>query len=270
MMRTIVHISDLHFGAIDERLVEALAHAIAEIGPQLTAVSGDLTQRARRPQFRAARAFLERLPGPRIVVPGNHDVPLYNLLARFGNPLGGYRRFISAERYPIFTDAEILVAGADTTRAFTIAEGGLHARDVEHLAAVLRSAPDTSVRIVVCHHPFDPLTSGRARLTTPRPAADAVARLVAAGADVFLTGHLHLHYAGHTAVRYNVAGRSALVVEAGTATSIRGRGEPNSFNVLHVQRDAVTVERMDWDEAAARFRAARSESFTRSENGWFV
>jgi len=266
--RTVVHISDLHFGAADRRLVDSLLQAIAGIAPHVVAISGDLTQRARPSQFAEARAFLLRLPAPHVVVPGNHDVPLYNVLARLVNPLGGYRHYISRERFPVFADDAIVVAGADTTRSLTIQDGGLRARDVRHLVRVLASAPRGAARIIVCHHPFDPLTSRRARLTLPRPASDAVGLLVTAGADVFLTGHLHVGYVGHTAVRYGVSGRSAIVVEAGTATSVRIRGEVNSFNVLRIDSDTVTIERQTWSAAAGRFVHDHDERFTRTPGGW--
>ena len=266
-MRRIAHLSDLHFGAAIPEIVEALIAAIARLQPHVVAVSGDLTQRARRAQFRDARAFLDALPAPQVIVPGNHDVPLYNVLARFGDPLGGFRRHITDDAYPSFRDSEIAVIGANTTRSFTIKDGGLRPADVRQLSNVLDEVGPNAVRIVVCHHPFDP-PANRGRWTAPAPDAEAVNTLVARGADIFLTGHLHLTYIGHTATRYQVSGRSAIVVEAGTATSFRGRGEANSFNLLWVDGDRVTVERHDWDAQAARFTAAAADEFVRSETGW--
>jgi 3',5'-cyclic AMP phosphodiesterase CpdA len=202
------------------------------------------------------------------VVPGNHDVPLYNLLARFGNPLGAFRRHIPTDPYPHFRDSEIAVVGANTTRSFTIKDGGLRAEDVRHLSGLLDDVPTDAVRIVVCHHPFDPPAGRGGRWTAPAPDADAVNTLVARGADIFLTGHLHLTYVGHTATRYQVRGRSAIVVEAGTATSHRGRGEANSFNLLRIDGDSVSVERRDWDPATSQFETASAERFLRSDTGW--
>lgn len=267
-MRTIAHLSDLHFGAEIPEIVAALTECIVQIGPDVIAISGDLTQRARRSQFRRARRFLDALPGPQVVVPGNHDVPLYNVLARFGDPLRGFRRHITTVRYPHFGDAEIAVVGADTTRSFTIKDGGLRPRDVRHLSGVLDDAPPDAVRVVVCHHPFDPPAGRRGRWTAPAPDAAAVHTLMARGADVFLTGHLHLTYVGHTATRYRIEGRSAIVVEAGTATSVRGRGEVNSFNVLRIDRGHVRVERLNWNAAVGRFAVAATEEFVRSDSGW--
>ena len=267
-MRTIAHLSDLHFGAAVPHIVDALIDTVRRLQPDVVAVSGDLTQRARRSQFLQARAFLDALPGARIVVPGNHDVPLYNVLTRFGGPLRRFRHHIERDHYPHIQDDEVVVVGANTTRSFTIKDGGLRPRDVRHLSAVLDTVPSDAVRIVVVHHPFDTPAGKAGRWTMPRPDAEAVNTLVARGADVFLTGHLHLTYVGHTATRYQVAGRAAIVVEAGTATSHRGRGEVNSFNVLRTERDRISVERWDWSEAAAAFAVAAVENFVRSDAGW--
>src|SRR6185295_4473790 len=103
-MRTIVHLSDIHFGRVDARLLAPLVRLVREIAPDLVAVSGDLTQRARRRQFQQARAFLDQLPAPQLVVPGNHDVPLFNVAARFADPYGGYRRYISQDLEPVYEE----------------------------------------------------------------------------------------------------------------------------------------------------------------------
>lgn len=268
-MRTIVHLSDLHFGAADPEVVAALVDCVGRLEPHVVAVSGDLTQRARRAQFRSARAFLDALPYPQVVVPGNHDVPLFNLLARLGDPLRGYHRHITPHRYPTFIDDEIAVVGADTTRSWTIQDGGLRPADVRHLSGVLEQVSSDAIRIVVCHHPFDPLIGARARLTTPVPDAAAVHTLVARGVDIFLTGHRHLSYVGHTAARYQIQGRAAIVVEAGTATSIRERGEANAFNVLRLDRRHVSVERVEWNPVTRGFAAAAtSDHFGLGDAGW--
>src|SRR5947209_3581481 len=118
-MRKIVHLSDLHFGRIDERVVGPLAEVVRELRPSLVVVSGDLTQRARSSEFREARAFLDSLPRPQVVVPGNHDVPLWDVLARFSRPLEKFRRYISDDTEPLYEDEEMAVAGVNTPRACT-------------------------------------------------------------------------------------------------------------------------------------------------------
>lgn len=267
-MRTVVHLSDLHFGADDPRAADALLAAVERIRPDVVAVSGDLTQRARPLQFRRARAFLDALSFPRIVVPGNHDVPLFNIVLRFTAPLRRFRRAIERERHPMLVDAEVALIGADTTRSFTIKDGGLTAADVRRIAAALERLPAGVLKIVVCHHPFDTPATGAARLTAPPADRQALNTLVAAGVDVFLTGHLHLSYVGHTATRYLTQGRSAIVVEAGSATSTRVRGEPNSFNVLRVQADDVSIERLRLDAGARTFASAGSDRYVRRGADW--
>ena len=99
-MRTIIHLSDLHFGRVHRPALAPLAAAIERIKPDFIAISGDLTQRARPGQFREARAFLDALPAPYLVVPGNHDVPLYNVVQRVLKPLAKYRRIVSTDLEP--------------------------------------------------------------------------------------------------------------------------------------------------------------------------
>jgi 3',5'-cyclic AMP phosphodiesterase CpdA len=267
-MRTIAHISDLHFGAVDAGVVEALRDALLVLAPDLVAVSGDLTQRARDAQFRAARKFLDALPFPRVVVPGNHDVPLYDVLSRFGNPLGNFRRHISGERFPAYQDDEIAACGADTTRSFTIKDGGLRTTDVRRLGAWLDGLSPRVVRIVVCHHPLDAPSTTAQRLTYPRPDIAAMTTLIERGADVFLTGHLHLSSTGHSAVRYPAHRRTAILVGAGTATSHRSRGEGNAFNLLRVTAEEVSVDRMTWDSVRREFSSTHVELFSRTDAGW--
>src|SRR6478752_716554 len=110
-MATIAHLSDIHFGRVEPRLVTALVRTIAAVAPDLVAVSGDLTQRARRSQFQAARRFLDLLPFPLLVVPGNHDVPLYNLPVRLLDPYRGYRRYIQQDLEPVFESHEMIAVG---------------------------------------------------------------------------------------------------------------------------------------------------------------
>ncbi len=267
-MRTLVHLSDLHFGRIDPTLVEPLRRAVVELKPDLVAISGDFTQRARRSQFAAARAFVDSLDARTLVVPGNHDVPLYDVVERFAAPLRRYRQFISANLEPEYIDEEMIVLGVNTARAvvFPLGEGRINERQVEHVVRRLASVPAPLLRVIVTHHPFDlpPGVHGRRLLGR---SAMAMARLAEANADLFLSGHLHISHVSHAVDRYEVAGHSALIVQAGTV-STRGRGEQPSFNVLRMQRPEIELSRHSWDEANRTFTSFRIGRYTHSARGW--
>jgi len=265
-MRTIVHLSDIHFGRIDPALVDRLSSAITQISPDLLAVSGDLTQRARRSEFAAARTFLDALPFPRLVVPGNHDVPLYNVFTRFFTPLARYTHAITADLSPVFSDDEVIVVGVNTARSFTVGEGKINEEQIDEIVGHLSGVPPDLIRIVVTHHPFD-LPKGMPEVRLLGRAAKAMAKLSAAGADLFLAGHLHISHIGHTAERYRIAGHSALVVQAGTV-STRSRGEQPSFNVLRIHRPEIAVERLVWDPNRAGFSEAAASVFRHTATGW--
>jgi 3',5'-cyclic AMP phosphodiesterase CpdA len=266
-MKTIVQISDIHFGRINLPVVEPLVQVINEIRPDLVAVSGDLTQRARSHQFMEARAFLDRLPKPQIVVPGNHDVPLWNVFARFVNPLRKYQRYITTDLRPFYHDEEIAVLGVNTARSLTIKGGRINQEQVAWMKEKLCAFDPKVVKIVVTHHPFD-VPEGHDERDLVGRARMAVERLAGCGADVFLAGHLHVSHTTHSATRYKIEGYSALVIQAGTATSSRGRGEANSFNVIRIARPDITVERLEWQPDKAGFIAGAFEKFKHTPDGW--
>lgn len=266
-MRSIVHLSDIHFGRVHLPVVEPLIEAVNAINPDVVAVSGDLTQRARSHQFIEARAFLDRLPGQQIVVPGNHDVPLYNAFARFVNPLRKYQRYITNDLRPFYHDQEIAVLGVNTARSLTIKGGRINQEQVSWMRDKLCAWDEKIIKVVVTHHPFD-LPEGHDERNLVGRARMAMERLASCGADLFLAGHLHVSHTTHSAVRYKIEGYSALVVQAGTATSSRGRGEANSFNVIQIDRPYITVERFEWQPGRVEFLKAQTDSFRHTDDGW--
>ena len=266
-MKTLVHLSDIHFGRTDDAVVCAIVPFIHSLEPDVVVVSGDLTQRARPDEFRAARRFLDELPNPQIVVPGNHDVPLYNVFQRFLQPLTKYRRFISADLEPFYSDNEIAVAGINTARSATFKDGRVNDQQMQRLHDRLAPLDDRMTKFVVTHHPFD-LPEGFNPDHLVGGAKEALGVFLHAGADVLLAGHLHTSYIATTAMRYPVAGRAALVVQAGTATSTRGRGENNSFNRIRCDDDLLHVDRFTWEPREGHFNEAASQSFAWSDAGW--
>lgn len=266
-MRTLVHLSDIHFGRINETIIAPLIRTINDIKPDVVAVSGDLTQRARSQQFKAARAFLDALPGPQIIVPGNHDIPLHNVFARFAQPLQKYRRYITDELRPFYADSEVAVLGVNTARSLTIKGGRINKTQVAWLREKFCGFDSEVIKVVVTHHPFD-LPEGQDERDIVGRARMAIRDLSGCGADLFLSGHLHISHTGHMAKRYRFGGRSSLVVQAGTAASTRGRGEVNSFNVIRIAHPDITIERLVWQPEQTAFVASVTDRFRRSSAGW--
>ena len=251
-MRTLVHLSDLHFGRVDPGLLAPLCRAIEGLRPDVLVVSGDLTQRARSAQFRAARDFLATLPTPQVVVPGNHDVPFYDVLRRFLAPLDRFRRYITDDPMPEFRDDEIAVVGVNTARSLTLKGGRINVDQVRAVAARFEGLPERVSRVVVTHHPFEVPAGGDPDDVLGR-APMAMAEFARAEVDVFLSGHLHRSNIDTTARTYRIDGFAALVVQAGTATSTRGRGEHNAFNVLRIGERDLRIETWRWSPAQSGF-----------------
>ena len=265
-MRTLVHLSDLHFGRVDEALLAPLQQAIASLNPDVVVVSGDLTQRARVAQFQAARAFLDTLPSPQIIVPGNHDVSLHNVVRRFLRPLDRYRRLVTDDLEPFFSDAEIAIVGINSARSMTIKAGRINVDQIARVRERFAQASPQAIRIVVTHHPFDvPHAHGKDIVGRATMAMDAFA---ACGVDLFLAGHLHLTHTVNTASRYRIPGYAALVVQAGTATSTRRRDESNSFNAIRIEPARIAIQPHVWNADGGRFEPSTVTTFDRGSDGW--
>lgn len=265
-MRTVLHLSDLHFGRIDEAILSPLVAFANAITPDLVAISGDFTQRARTIEYIAAQEFLELIPFPKIVVPGNHDVPLRNLFLRFWHSLDSYRRYICDDLQPFYSDDEIAVAGVNTARAMTWKDGRINKGQLAKLRSDFANVPDVRTKIVVTHHPFD-LPAGAQGSVVGRSRL-AIATLAECRVDLLLSGHFHIADIGYTAKRYNIPGYSALVVSSGTSTSTRSRGQPNSLNLIRIEHPQITIERHVWRPATEMFDPFPPERFHCTENGW--
>jgi 3',5'-cyclic AMP phosphodiesterase CpdA len=264
-VRTIAHVSDLHFGREDPRVVEAVLEDLAASRPHLVVVSGDLTQRARSREFRAARAFLDRLPAPALVVPGNHDIPLFDLARRFFQPLERYRRLVTDELLPLFHDEDLSVLGVNTARSNVWKNGRLSHGQIDSIRAHFAPLPPRVLKVLVTHHPFlaPPGTASR-RLVGRGLMALQVAE--ACGVDLLLAGHLHVGFSGDVRAHYLSIRRSILVAQAGTATSLRVRGEPNTYNVITVDGPALSLAVRGWD--GARFAPLSSVRYVKRDEEW--
>src|SRR5688500_14374875 len=192
-MARLVHLSDLHFGAHDDRLVAAVEQSVAELQPDLVVISGDFTQRARTEQFKEACAFLDRIrqTGVEVLgVPGNHDVPLYDVLRRFLSPLTRYKRYIDDTLCPFHELDGVAVLGINTARSLTFKDGRISREQMDFIRATF-DRTKSDLRILVTHHPLLALPVGEGlaeAVGRHELALDAVAD---AGVDLLLSGHHH-------------------------------------------------------------------------------
>jgi 3',5'-cyclic AMP phosphodiesterase CpdA len=263
-MRRLVHLSDLHFGRDRPELLEPLLRAVNALSPDIVAISGDLTQRARSSQFRAARNFIERIEAPVLVVPGNHDVPLHNLLGRVISPWRRYKRLIAEELEPEFRDGEIIVLGVNTVNNLAHQSGLFSRHALTRIGTAFADTQGHRTRIVVAHHPLEHQPGERKK--PMRGAEDAMEELARLKVDVVLSGHLHSWRAAPFSEK---EGRSAVLqVHAGTGLSNRLRGEENDFNLLDIDEGVIDVTRYTAAHGAHDFSETVACRFRRGPGGW--
>ncbi len=227
-MSVVLHISDTHFGTERPAVVEALVALAQQQRPDLVVLSGDITQRARPAQFRAARAFVDRLGAPLLAIPGNHDIPLFDVWTRLHRPYARHAAAFGADLEPVHTSQDLLVIGVNTTRAWRHKHGEVSSAQVQRVAQHLAAASAAQLRVVVVHQPAE-VTRAEDRVHLLRGRTPALERWSAAGADLVMGGHIHLPYV----VGFKGLHRAMWAVQAGTAVSSRVRqGVPNSVNLL--------------------------------------
>lgn len=276
----LLQVSDPHFGTERPEVVAGLLRLAHTLVPDVLLMSGDLTQRARRTQFAAARAFAEdalrRPPGGAegvlLALPGNHDIPLFNLLGRALRPYAGFSDAFGPDRAPCWQDGAVQITTVDTTRPWRHIDGDISADQIDAVARRLRKATPRQVRVVACHHPLAVPGPGEAKNLVRNHEA-ALRHWADAGADLVLGGHIHLPTVLPMHERMPGLARRLWVVQAGTAVSHRTRHEAgNSVNVLRVPEAGAevgegagteatlrrcVVERWDWNAEAQRFEVAQ-------------
>jgi len=269
-MPRLIHLSDLHFGAHDPVLVTAVEKRLDEEAPDLVVISGDFTQRARTEQFKEAGAFLMRIrdAGHEVLaVPGNHDVPLYDVLRRFLSPLTRYKRFIDDSLCPFIAIPGAAVLGINTARSLTFKNGHVSHDQMQFIRETFAKTKVNQPRILVTHHPLFALPVGDGpelghEMHDQELALDAIAD---AGVDLLLAGHNHRASVNDAASLATGAGK-ALVIQAGTATSTRTRDELQSFNRIEIDGSGVRVTIQRWD--GSQFVSGDSRFFERHDERW--
>jgi 3',5'-cyclic AMP phosphodiesterase CpdA len=259
-MCLVLQISDTHFGTEITPVVEALHALVRAQDPTLIVWSGDITQRARRAQFAAAARFASELRGsaarPLLVIPGNHDIALFDLRARLRDPYGNYTRAFGDTLEPCYESDELLVQGLNTTRFWRHKHGEVSEEQIARVAQRLRDARRKQLRIVVTHQPFQAIRDSD--INNLVRGHERAARIWSeAGADVFMGGHIHLPYVRELRSELRALAHRTWVVQAGTAVSRRIRESvPNSVNFIRYAADAersCSVERWDYALGSGEF-----------------
>lgn len=248
-------------------LAEDLLTSVNCSRPDLVALSGDFTQRARHAEFAEARRFLDRISQPKLVVPGNHDVPLYNVFDRFLTPFAKYDHYVTPVGQPagFFRDDELAVLALNTACRFTLKNGRISPDQIAHIRRVFRDVSKDIFKALVTHHPLG-IPSGEAPLELAGRSRLALEAIADSGVHLLLSGHHHRTLSGGMA---EIGGRgSILVLHAGTAISTRIRGvEGNNYNLIHIAKERVSVRVMEW-MAGHGFHESRIVSYTLQQHGW--
>lgn len=257
-MTRIIHLSDPHFGTVPPDLPGALAATLATLAPDAVILSGDLTQRARPAQFAAARRFVESCPRPLLAIPGNHDIPLFNLPLRLLAPWRNWTRHLCLPLEGEITTPRALIAGINTANPHVWKDGLIRPAQLERLAALFARAGDRR-RIVALHHPPEPPNGEAPSLSGADRAVAAFARM---GVDMVLSGHLHF-----THIAPLTAAPTILSVQAGTCLSSRTRNDGNAFSMIDLTDEgaAITHYRASTDGS---FKPDAAVSWARTPVGW--
>ena len=259
MTTRILHVSDLHFGARDDPVLERALTALTEkAAPELVIASGDLTHRGTREQHVRAAAFLARLSLPVLAVPGNHDIP-YRFPARFTATWREFERHWQTVE-PSFASDNVHVVGLNSVRPWRHQSGGVSDAQLDRAAAKLRQSAAGALRVVALHHQM----IGAPWRTRKKPVArrnHVLAALVDAGAELILGGHIHQATVSERH-EFEVLDDGARGVVVSIAPGLgrprpHRRGEACGCVTYNADRDSIVVETSirhgdEWELTAVR------------------
>lgn len=257
-------LADLHFGRARPELVEPLLASLGAAAPDLCVIAGDFVQRARPWQFRLAADFVERMGLPWLSVPGNHDIPLFDLPRRLLDPRRAYRRWIDEVTEPVHVGDSAVVAGVDTTHRYSHQRGRIRPDQIRRVAELVRAHHARRTAVIVAHHPFHQAKGIEKKLMLGAPRA--LEAWAEAGPHVILAGHLHQWAVEPFVVAKNAA--MTLQVHCGTGLSTRLRGEPNEWALIDIDPPGITIRRMVAGGPGTAFQPSETISYVSGPSGW--
>jgi 3',5'-cyclic AMP phosphodiesterase CpdA len=269
-----MHVSDLHAGPpFNPALARQLAQEAHDLKPDLLVVSGDLVQRADFPhQWEVIKTYLQSLPTPRLVVPGNHDVPLFNVFNRLFRPTSAYTRHISADLNPVFELPGLVVVGGNSAHGLTVDGGFMSREQLRTMEGVFNRYPDSVCKVAVLHHHVvnPPGASRRRKISNGEEVVEMLDRC---GVELLLCGHIHVSYVGTTLdVRPNLR-QGTIICQSGTSTSRRGKGRErgkNSYNVIEIRDTTIRIGQHLYLEDAGRYVPVAEHIFPHRSAGAYM
>jgi len=273
-MLTLLHASDLHFGKPHRpEALEVFRQFLDGVSPDLIVLSGDFTQRAKIPEYQAARQFLESLGDfPVVVTPGNHDVPLYRVAERLFAPLRNYRKYISETLDSVTKIPGLSVVSLDSTSPHSaIVNGRLSDAQLLFAAQAFSLTPAEDLKILVAHHNLIPAPDFEPQQVLPgyQKCLSALAKMKV---DLIIGGHLHRAFIGTSLDAYPQPPHThpMVIVHSGTTTSTRGRARErglNSLNLIRIGKDEFSITPHLLREVPGEFEPTGTHTFPRIQGG---
>ncbi|MDP0491613.1 MAG: metallophosphoesterase [Verrucomicrobiota bacterium JB023] len=264
----LLHYSDPHFGASLAKISTAAVEMAHELQPDFTVISGDFAMKGRRREFTAASEWLSRLPEPRLVIPGNHDVPaLNNLWQRFFSPFKRYKKYIDSNLEPLADLPGIgRLVSANSNLPFgwhrDWSHGFLNPVQAQRIQQELRDIPSNQLRILTMHHPLLAAKDKKRALVSPLPLVSKM--LTDSQVDLVLTGHFH--QSSIDLFPSEPESRQLVISQAPSICSTRLKGEPNGFHLIEIEGHRIEIELNRW--TGERFEFHSRKAFLRANEGW--
>jgi Icc protein len=225
---TIAHISDLHCGGpyFEVNLLERAISEINDLRPEIVVCTGDLTTLGFKHEYLTARQYFDRIECESlVVVPGNHD-----------SRNVGYVHFeeLFGERNSVLRKGGVTIVAVDSTEP-DLDHGQIGRGRYRWILDEFLAEP-ADLRIFVLHHHLLPVPGTGRERNIVYDAGDAIECLQNAGVHLVLSGHKHVPYAWKL--------ENLFVVNTGTVSSLRLRGNTRPcYNVIEISGSHVAIWR---------------------------
>ena len=232
----IVHISDLHFGMHREEIIEPFLDELQLIQPDVVLISGDVTQRAVKEQYFLFNQFVERLPGIVLIVPGNHDVPLYpsQFFIRMYSPFKYYNRYVNTNLEAQFTNDKVRILGVNSVNPYRVKKGRLSTETMNKIKNYF-APPFSGLNILFFHHNFDRLEGAHKPLTNYQ---ELIEYLKTSSINIVCAGHSH--YANVNIIAKNNS-EHCVFLHAGSLLCARTKDGANSYYLIDYADSSCTI-----------------------------